>query len=149
MNLSEQFAKSQGKPVEVDGRLVQPIYRRSVAPHERIRLTLIGFRQKPVQGVRLKLQSGKIQVDGGAEPLADVVIWTDTAPRIVVLQCITNRHTEMRIWNCWRDEYNVMQAWIGNAAMQVVEEGNAVRLRCNSGGALTFEDLVLQVESIG
>jgi hypothetical protein len=149
MNLSERFAQNQGEPIELDGRLVQPIYRRRVAPDERIRIALARFRPNPVQGVRAKLQSGNVQIDNGPEPLADVVLWTDTAPRSVVLRCITKKHTELRIWNCWRDEHGVMQAWIGNAAMEITEEGSSARIRCNSGNAITFEDLVMQVETIG
>jgi hypothetical protein len=101
-----------------------------------------------VQGTRLKLKAGQMQVEDG-QPLGDMVLWTDVAPRVVLIRCLTKKPTELRIWNCWRDERNVMQAWIGNAAIEIEEKvGGACRLRCNSRNELTFDDLVLDVESL-
>lgn len=147
MNLSEMFAQSQGQPLTIQGRTVHPIYRRRVQPNEQIRLTICSFRSSPVQGIRLKLQSGKIRVADSVEPQADTVMWTDTAPNVGVLRCITGEPTELRMWNCWRDDRNIMQAWIGNAAIEIVENvGGRTRLQCNSSIDLTFEDLVFELE---
>ena len=148
LNLSEMFAQNQGEPVHVDSRLVHSIYRRTVHSNECLRLDIVSARDAPPQGVRMKLKTGKVQIPGH-EPLSDIVLWTNTAPKSVVFKCLTRQPSELRIWNCWRDDRNVMQAWIGNAGLVLEETGKGVvRLSCNSRHELTFQDLVLELAEV-
>jgi hypothetical protein len=148
MNLSETFAQNHGRPVHVDGRLVHPIYKRAVRPDDELRLTMVSAREPPLQGIRIKLETGQIHISGH-EPLGDVVLWTNTAPKSVVFRCQCKKPSELRLWNCWQDEQNVMQAWTGNAGIVIEESAKGmVRLMCNSRHALTFEDLVLELETM-
>ena len=145
MKLAELFVSSRGQPVTLDGRLVHSIYRRSVQPDDQFRLTVVESRTRPIQGIRMKVTAGRIQIDEGS-PLADVVLWTTTAPRSVLFRFVGNEPAELRIWNCWLDESDVMQAWIGNAGIVIEERNGVVQLRCNSRTEVTFEDLVLKLE---
>lgn len=95
----------------------------------------------------MKIKGSRIQALY-SEPLDDVVLWTDTMPQSVVLQCLTTKLSELRVWNYWRDERNVTQAWIGNAGMVIEESNGLKRLLCNSPHELTFWGHVLELESV-
>lgn len=77
----------------------------------------------------------------------DVVLWTDTAPDEVILQCDGRKIREISLWNCWRDEREVTQAWVGNSGMIVeARDKGVLRFCCNSRPEVTFEDIVFDVE---
>jgi hypothetical protein len=145
MTFAQQFAKSQGQPLVVDGQEVVPIVRRTLRPGVRVRVTWRSARPLPVQGIRMKVQGGKLAMEGQGD-LSDIVLWRDTAPDETVFVCHAKKPAELRIWNCWRDDRGVMQAWVGNAAMRVVELGrNSVAVACNSRQEVTFSDLEFDV----
>ena len=146
MDLAQRFIEAKGGPIEVDGRLVHGIFRRRVESVTTVRL----MRQStsasgPITGLRLKVQRGKLRVND--ESLTDVVLWSDTSPDEVLLRCeVPKGGSELRVWNCWRDDQRVMQAWLANAGMLVEEHGRLVTLRCSSGpGGVSFSDLVVQL----
>lgn len=144
MTFAQEFAKNQGQPLIVNGQEVVPMMRRTVLPDSRIRVIWRSARPLPVQGIRIKVQGGKLSM-GGTE-LNEVVLWRDTAPDETVFVCHAKKPAELRIWNCWRDDRGVMQAWVGNAAMRVVESGpNSVSVACNARQEVTFADLVFDV----
>jgi hypothetical protein len=144
MTFAEDFAKNHGQPLMVNGQEVVPMVRRAVRPGARIRVIWRSARSLPVQGIRIKVQDGKLSVAGAH--LNDVVLWRDTAPDETVLDCHVKKPTEVRIWNCWRDDRGVTQAWVGNAAMRVVESGpDSISVACNASQEVTFSDLVFDV----
>lgn len=147
MDLAQRFIESKGGPIEVDGRLVHSIFRRKVERSTAVRLTRqASSASGPVTGLRLKVQRGSLRVNEAS--FADVVLWSDTSPYEVVVRCeVPKGGTELRVWNCWRDEQGVMQAWLANAGMLVAEDGGRVTLRCSSGpGGVSFDDLVVQLD---
>ena len=144
MTFAEEFARNQGQPICLDGQDVVPMLRRPVWPGCRIRVIWRSARPLPVQGIRMKVQGGKLSM--GEADFGDVVLWRDTAPNETVFVCHATKAAELRIWNCWRDARGVMQAWVGNAAMRAIESGpNAVTVECNSRPEVTFADLVFDV----
>lgn len=145
MTFAEEFAKNQGKPISVGGREAVPMWRRTVSPGCRVRVIWRIARPVPLQGIRLKIQGGKLSM--GDQPDANnVVLWRDTAPDETVFVCHAKETAELRVWNCWRDDRGVMQAWVGNAAMRAVDSGpNAVTLECNARQNVTFADLVFDL----
>lgn len=146
MNLSERFAESLGQPIVVGTRTVVPMYRRSVLPGERVVLRVLGAKEPPPQGVRLKLVGGRLDVRGfGA--VADPVLWAHSMPEEVVLTRLLRRRSELRIWNCWRDGAGSLQAWAGDAGIAVERRAGGVHLSCNCAHELTFEDLILRVST--
>jgi len=144
MTFSEDFAKNQGRPIVFGGRTLEPMLRRTVAPETRVRVVWRSAAEVPVQGIRMKLQGGSLIL--GDTELKDVVLWRDTAPDESVFVCRSKRATELRIWNCWRDERGVTQAWIGNAGMRTTEfAAGIIAVECNSRPEITFRDLVFDL----
>src|ERR1044071_9519144 len=109
--LAERFAESQGRPQEVNGVIVQNIYRRAVSQGQMLRIKRLRATASPTQGLRLKIERGFVTVNGRNEK--DVVLWADSAPADVEVVCDTGKAStgELRAWNCWRDGDGVMQAW--------------------------------------
>ena len=131
--LAERFAKSQGQPQEVDGVLVENIYRRSVSNGQVVRVRRVQATTAPTQGLRLKLDKGSVVVGGRKHK--DVVLWADTAPTDVEVVCDAGEASsaQLRAWNCWKDDDGVMQAWLGDAGMVIDEDGQRVLIRCGDG----------------
>ncbi|HSC14144.1 MAG TPA: hypothetical protein VLI71_03465 [Gammaproteobacteria bacterium] len=93
----------------------------------------------------MKLDKGTLLVNG--ESLKDVVLWMDTAPDRVELVCnVKPTGAELRVWNCWRDAEGIMQAWMGDAGIVVVDiSSDRTVLRC-SDGSHAFDPVDLEVE---
>jgi hypothetical protein len=145
MTLAEQFARAQGQPIEVDGHSVQMLFKKKARAGLTMRIRWVRRVDAPVQGVSVSVKGGALLVAGSK--VKDVVLWTDTAPDEVTLQCDGKSVRELSLWNCWRDERDVTHAWVGNSGMIIQERGpGAYRFRCNSRPEVTFEDLVFDVE---
>jgi hypothetical protein len=131
--LAERFAQSGGAPQEVDGSTVHSVYRRRVANGETVRIRRTRATATPVQGLRIKLERGTIVVN--SQKLRDVVLWADSSPTAVEIQCETgpSQSSELRIWNCWKLADGIMHAWIGDAGMLVEEGRGDVSIRCSDG----------------
>lgn len=149
MTFAEEFARAHGNPIEAGGRTVVSILRHPVRSGDQVRIVWRKSIPSPVQGIRLKLQGGSLAIDG--VKFADVVLWRDTAPHESVIVCNASRSTgELRVWNCWRDDRGVMQAWVGNSGMVVEErDARALRVLCNCRSEVTFADLVFDMEFEG
>jgi len=92
----------------------------------------------------MKVKGGSLSL--GDVDLNDFVLWRDTAPNESVFDCRSKKSVELRIWNCWRDDRGVMQAWVGNAGMRVSESSsNVMTVECNSRPEVTFQDLVFDL----
>ncbi|HEY3352554.1 MAG TPA: hypothetical protein VGQ83_04850 [Polyangia bacterium] len=146
MDLADRFAASHGQPVEVEGRTVHALYLRELSPGQTFTVSLFS-KPRPglVQGLRIKVTRGTLTV--ARTNTADIVLWADTAPRTVELRYGGPKNRDLKVWNCWRDQDQVMQAWIGNAGMVVEERGmGRVVLRCNIGPALSFDDLRAELD---
>lgn len=144
MTFAERFAQSQGQPIEVEGHAVHALYRRKADRGLVIRIRWCQRVDEPVQGVSVSLKGGTLQVaDSKAK---HIVLWTDTAPEEVALKCNGTNVRELSLWNCWRDDRGVTQAWAGNSGMIVEElDAGVIRFRCNSRPEITFEDIVFDV----
>lgn len=146
MNLSERFAESLGQPIVVGTRTVVPMYRRSVLPGERVVLRVLGAKEPPPQGVRLKLVGGRLDVRGfGA--VADPVLWAHSMPEEVVLTYLLSRRSELRI-------LDLLARRCGQSASLGRRRRDCRRapsgrghLSCNCAHELTFEDLILRVST--
>lgn len=145
MTFAEQFRQSQGKPIDVDGALVQSIYERSASKGLRIVLRWECSIAAPTQGVSISCKGGTLRV---AETTAkDIVLWADTSPAEVLVTCDGSGVKGVSLWNCWRDDRGVTQAWVGNAAMMIQDlRPGVVRMRCNSRPEVTFQDLIFEIQ---
>jgi hypothetical protein len=142
--LGELFSRAKGAPIQVDGITIHAIYRRYVVANQLVRVRWRRYIETPVQGVRLKLHTGRSLTMNGRR-LKDVVLWSDTSPPEVELLC--DEEGELRIWNCWRDSTGAIQAWIGNAGM-VIETSSSSTVLKRSGGTSSFspDDLELELQ---
>lgn len=78
--------------------------------------------------------------------MRSIVLWADTAPPEVSVEVISDKTAELTLWNCWRDEHGVTQAWIGEGGMVIYElTPSHLRFECNSVSSRTFTDLIFEV----
>ncbi|MEZ5247399.1 MAG: hypothetical protein R2707_20090 [Acidimicrobiales bacterium] len=71
-----------------------------------------------------------------------IVLWADTAPAEVSLA--TSEAGDLRMWNVWQDG-DLMQAWDGEAWIDVDDEGDDLGLACHDGHDGDGPDLVVRV----
>jgi len=77
----------------------------------------------------------------------DIVLWADTSPAEVLITCDGKGLKAVSLWNCWRNDLGVTQAWVGNAAMMIQDvRPGVVRIRCNSRPEVTFQDLIFEIQ---
>lgn len=148
MKLAERLAAARGGPIDWHGQTAVMMHDvGGLRDTDRINLEILHVSEERPQALRLKVRGGRVSV--GDERLDDVILWSDTAPRTVVLtvHAPSERPCSLRMWNSWRDPDGVMQAWIGNAGMVVDPQGDdELILRCSDGfGDAGFTDLVVAV----
>ncbi|MFT5200849.1 MAG: hypothetical protein ACI9C1_000214 [Candidatus Aldehydirespiratoraceae bacterium] len=66
----------------------------------------------------------------GDQEATRIVLWCDTAPETV--QIVTGPAGPLYIWNVWRTA-SLIQAWEGDARIEVEDEGEDLGLRCYDG----------------
>lgn len=144
MTFGERFIENRGKAIEVDGESVVPALRYTVSQDDHVRIIFRRCVSEPVQGICLLLKGGSLEFNG--RDFKQPVVWRDTAPDETGLICKTKKPRELLIWNCWRDDRQVMQAWIGNAGMRITKSADQrFTIECNSRPEVTFKDLVFDL----
>jgi hypothetical protein len=143
--LSDLFEAARGPVIEWRGQVVHAMYEiAELAGSAVLKITFADPSPARPQGLRLKAQGGRLEINDQLH--GDVVLWSDSAPSVVVAVAHPKRGKVMslRLWNAWRDPAGTTQAWIGNAGMLVegdLEQG--LVLRCSDGfDEPTFDDLV-------
>jgi hypothetical protein len=157
-SMMERFAQVGFEPVEVNGKVVHPIYRASVEQGDRIRITWLSAHAPRVQGLSLRLrlpgvtgrrgEGGLLRV--GRVEAPTIVLWMDTAPPVVEAECAQLKHgAELQISNRWRLADGREDEWLNNFGIDVepLNVSGAI-LHCSDGYGddLTFDDLVVRVE---
>lgn len=145
--LSSIFQRTHGTPVEVQQRLVYPIYQKKI---EAGRSSFLARRLKssmqPVSGLRLKVSKGQIEVNNQRH--SEMILWSDTSPESIIFSVLSKTDFQLKIWNVWRVD-GVVQAWVGNAGIVITQEGRVTKLECSGGtDSVDFSTLVFQIESI-
>lgn len=143
--LSSLFQKSKGAPIEIDGRLAQPIYQTSIeAKRKEFLIRRLKATGSPVQGLRMKVVNGEIEVNGQRHP--EIILWSDTSPEAVVISILSKTGCELKAWNVWQAG-DIVQAWVGNSGLLINKIGKVVTLECSDGvGEIDFSNLVVQIE---
>jgi hypothetical protein len=143
--LSFRFQQTKGAPIEIDGRLVQPMLQEKVTrPRRDLLVRRVSSTEIPVQGLRIKADKGTIEMNGQSHP--DIVLWADTSPASVEIAIASKSGCELKMWNVWRVG-DVMHAWLGNAGIHLSKVGKVLTLECSDGvGVVNFTDLVVQIE---
>lgn len=142
-SLSEQFQKTQGAPVERDGRTFVPIHKIPLrAGRNTFVVRRLACNAPSVPGLRIKAVKGDIEIN--AQSHSEVILWADTSPDVVTFDVKAKASAELRLWNIWRAG-DLVQAWVGEAGISVTQAGSTVKLEC-SGGDVKLNCAVLVVE---
>jgi hypothetical protein len=143
---TEQFQDTKGKPIWYEGRELRPTYRRPVSKGDSFKVRFLHAVDRPLQGVGLKCNGCEVHV--GDTVARNIALWTDTAPKEVVVDVIRAKPgAEVALFNQWRDEkYGATMYHLNNAAMEIVPRGDGpVIIRCSDGwGEPNFDDLVFE-----
>ncbi|WP_152531666.1 hypothetical protein [Pseudomonas syringae] len=147
--LSTIFQRTRGAPIEVSGRLVQPIFEKTIETGQsNFFAHRLGVSNEVLTGLRLKSANGYININN--QRYTDVILWSDTSPESVYFSVVAKKAGVLKIWNVWRAD-NIIQAWVGNTGIMVSEEaqGKLMKLEC-SGGTETadFTTLIYEIKSI-
>jgi hypothetical protein len=145
--LSDLFERAQSASVTWHGQVVHSMYELPVvAAGSVLRIEFDDPNPARPQGLRLKVRGGTLRL--ADRELDDVVLWSDSAPRVVTAEVRSKRSSVVvRVWNCWRDPAETVQAWIGNAGILVAETPTGVVIRCSDGfDEVTFDDLVAVID---
>lgn len=145
-SLAEQFHKSSGRPINIDGRKILAVSHLKVSDGTTLRVTRLTASRSRDQAVVLAVDSGHLEIDGFEAPA--ISLWTSTAPREVELTVRGEQATGLDIWNAWRGPA-FEGAWLGNAGIVEQPVAAGFTLQCSDGiGPPDFTDLVVTVELI-
>ncbi len=145
------FFESKGKPVIVDGRLIHLADFFEVVDGQKVRVVFESAKSDRRQGASL---SGKVDfiVNEQVGPNG-VVLWSDTAPREVVLEVRAKAGTSKTkpvrcmVRNVWEASAGFMDSGHNGAAMIVEELPRGKRYWCNDGRPNDdFDDIVFTLE---
>ncbi|MGH6614062.1 hypothetical protein [Sphingomonas sp.] len=97
------------------------------------------------RGVHLATK-GHFKIGSETFPKA-IVLWADTAPRIVILEVHANDGV-CQVKNVWDTGDGTMHSWHNGAAMIIEETEFGRRYRCNDGNPNDdFDDIIFRLES--
>lgn len=143
--LSSHFQNSKGTAIEINGRSVFPIFQKKIdAGEKEILVKRINATKLPLQGLRIKVINGNIEVNeiSGTE----FILWANTSPEQVKIKIISSQGCLLKFWNVWEVD-GITQAWVGNAGICVISQDRVTTLECSDGaGDIDFSDLVIQIE---
>lgn len=141
------FISSRGGPIEYEGRELHLAFVLPVHAGDEIRIVFLRFTRELRQGVRIVTRGRGCKVSVGGRLLDDVVLWSDTAPREVLMTVHGGgKGAEIRIWNVWEDPIRgtMLQALSSGAIEIQPQPDRSVVLRCSDGsGEPEFDDLVI------
>ncbi|MGW6743595.1 hypothetical protein ACWGDX_23225 [Streptomyces sp. NPDC055025] len=137
--MDEMFRESKGQPVELTGKLVRLAY--SVRVESRsvsAKIAVRSFKSEPTQGICLQMNHGELEVNDFRKP--GMVLWLDTAPRVIYFTVLGGVEATLEIWNCWRGKFGEREAWIGSSGLVVdAVGGDMYHFACSDGpGAAEF-----------
>lgn len=142
--LSEYFRENSGAPIAIDGREIVPakIVVLSKGSYElEIKIQASGFCVD--QGLILSPHKGFVR--GNGFKTRKSALWSSTAPPCVTLIVDMTRDGELLLWNVWK-ETGVTQAWVRDAGLYSVEEGDGFTLHCSGPSVgVNFSDFTAKV----
>jgi hypothetical protein len=143
-----RFMDSVGKPIEFEGELVHAIYRRELEPGTLIAVEFARARERPAQGLELRVDDGLLRRRESGERGRSLRLWA-SEQREARLEYSVKAPTRLHVWNVWLDERGeepAAEAWRAWSGMRLEEEGDGVLLRCSGNPeAPSFDDLVVRL----
>jgi hypothetical protein len=124
--------------------MIQLVDRLPVRSGEVLRVEIESTDSDWRQGVALSTD-GDFVIDGRSVG-GDIVLWTDTAPPVVLVR-VASTTGECRVKNVWDVGDGTVHSWHNGAAMTVDDTVAGRRYRCNDGHPdEDFDDLVFRIE---
>lgn len=143
-----RFMDSVGKPIEFEGGLVHAIYRRELEPGTLIEVEFERARERPAQGLELRVDEGLLRRRDAAERGRTLRLWA-AEQRETRIEYSVKVPTRLHVWNVWLDERGeepAVEAWRAWSGMRLEEDGDGVLLRCSGNpDAASFDDLVARL----
>jgi hypothetical protein len=141
------FSESDGQPVEWSGKHIWKAYRIPEAGRFRqANVTVLNFKDEPVQGICLRLAGGKLELEG--QQNEGMALWMDTAPTSIDIGLRGGTDSVLEVWNCWRGRFGERAAWLRNAGVSVdaSADGAHFRFGCSDGpGPVDFTALEFEL----
>jgi hypothetical protein len=152
MTLGEKFIESQGKPVEVGGKLVHMSFK-WFPPAELNVFEISIFNASSIHRHALNLSAKECRLEINDHSMAKAVVWLDAAPPRFSVRLLRKksrvRPVSVNIWNAWQDKSGIQQAWIGNSGIIIEDDDDLIRLRCSDGGGeINFDSLVVDIRPL-
>lgn len=146
--LSSLFEKTNGAPIEIDGRLAWPMFKTKISrARQNFLIRRLKANDSPIPGLRIKAVKGEVEVND--QRCSEIILWADTSPDSVVISVLSKSGCELKVWNVWRVD-GITQAWIGNSGVVVTEADDLVTLECSDGlGKVDFSSLIVEMKKIG
>lgn len=143
--LSALFMKTKGAAIEINGRLVQPIFQMKINDARKTFLIRrVASISSPTSGLRIKVVKGEIEVNSQSH--SDVILWVDSSPELVEISVLSKAGCELKMWNVWRVG-DLVQAWIGNAGIVISKTEEVITLECSDGvGEIDFSNLIIELK---
>lgn len=142
--LSLLFQRGNGAPIEFDGRLVRQLFEVDLEDEKKLVINRRAVKKSPVQGLRIKVTKGEIEVNGERHP--DIILWADTSPGCVEAMVYPGPGCQLKCWNVWRMD-GIVQAWVGNSGVTISENEGRMVMECSDGtGEADFSSLVVEIE---
>lgn len=145
--LSAIFQRTRGAPIEINGRIVLPIFQMTLpAGRKNFLVRRLKSSSASVTGLRIKVVKGEIEVNGQRH--SEIILWADTSPEEVPLSVVSKSSCDLKIWNVWRTD-DVVQAWVGDAGLIASQADGAIKLECSGGDeGVNFSALVVQIDKV-
>jgi len=147
--LAAQFQRTQGRPINYCGNIVLPIFKKDLNQElVSLVITRLSSLRKPEQGIRIKVEKGDIHLDGNK--YSEIVLWADNSPDSVEITLTSKGKSQLKIWNVWRVDDGVVNAWVGNAGMIINEIADqSLAFQCSDGvGAVDFTNFIFVVRGL-
>jgi hypothetical protein len=144
-NLSELLADARGGSIRYGDVDVSAMYELSLNARSVLRVAFDEVTADLPQALHLKAEGGTLLTNGMS--LKDAIFWTDSAPLQFDVSFTPSRpKAVIKIWNEWRDENGVEQAWVGNAGIVIARDDNELLFKCSDGvGPPNFDDFIVRI----
>lgn len=144
--IEQQFLETKESSIVYKGKNIYRIDRLPVKPKDKIKIVWESTNSEWKQGIRINID---IEMVVNGVKAKKFILWEDSSPREVIVECTKTKDCEIRIYNAWDSGKGSTDAWIGNSGFFIEELQNGRRYRCNDGFPDDdFDDLVFRVERI-
>jgi len=147
MSFEEIFKKSEYKPTEYKGLIIQIEDILPIPPNGQFNLVVEGVKSDWEQGIIFNSKGAHFVFNNSKESLNSLLLWQSDFQKHNTIHIIRAGKTVLKVWNMWRIEGGPTQYGHNGAAMRVEKFDFGRRYRCNDGYPdEDFDDLVFTLD---